>query len=345
MLKTMLATLVALGLGSLTPAFAADVKVSGVIFGQTAYDASGNTLTNNNGQLQTKISRIYLNAEAKFSPKVKTKVQLEGNDNISPVGTGTVANMVFLKYAYATYMDLLPGLDVNFGMLPTAWNGNEEKIWNYRYVAKVYLDELKLHNSSDRGLSLTYKMPAELGDAYLGVVNGEGYNKDESAGQDGSYKEYLSRVTFKPLGFVETLEGFKLHGGFTSGQTKSSQHNLRERASAGVSYEHPRGRVMYSYTSVLNPAPAPSKNFVHGTAWSLHGSLKLPGGFSVFARHDEYDADDSKPNDLLMFEIFGVDYELAEGVRIAIDNQIKRTEALTLDSETNNVMFHLEAKY
>ncbi|MBI5208488.1 MAG: hypothetical protein HY927_00780 [Elusimicrobia bacterium] len=362
---TMKALLLAgvVAVGTAGRAQAAETKFGGLIFGEHKYTLSkrDNTGVNSTvapeagsysqGRSQFSITRVYVNAEAKFTNRVKGKVVLEGNS--------TSPNTVFVKNAFGEYA-FAEYAKFQAGMVGMPWISFEEGIWGRRFVQKVQADQEGILNSADLGIGLNGDIPKGFGSYAMTYTNGEGYKTDEKTQGDGRSKNFAARLSLIPLpmplgGLEDLLAGFKVHG-FVSvdNQLLSRPYNdgvgysqawRRDRYLLAASYQHKLFHLMYSYLWVTQGDGWLNRK---ANGWSLHGSAKLPYDFSVFARYDRF----SKPNDWLSLAalpttsppanaaagqnevgayrydsstyyrgVVGVDYKLTEGVRLSINDQ------------------------
>ncbi len=334
------AMIFALGASS---AMAADVKLSGLVFGQYARHLSqtdtAGVSSKNRGEFG--ITRIYMNAEAKFSPKVKGKVVLESNTT-QTTDTGHGSNSVFLKQAFGDYM-VNDYANVQFGLVGTPWIGFEEGIWGRRFISKVFVDSEGVVSSADKGVGVLLKIPNDFGDFHAAHVNGEGTTAVEKTGKNGRHKDSMARLTLSPMVKFEPLSGLKLHGYIHNGRAQDGDNYLRDRVMGGVSYQHKRFHAMVSSFKARTGAGV--KN-TRSKGYSLHGSLKLPLSLSAFSRYDFYDPDTETSSDGRARTLWGVDYKVAEGVRISVNDQIVRQQLATNTSANENrLFFQLEMKF
>lgn len=318
---------------------AADVRISGVIFADhTSY--LGKTDYNNKpsrGVSAFSVSRAYLNAESRFGDKLKGKVTLEGNTTASS-DTAHGSNPVFLKYAYGEY-SFASWANVTFGLIPGAWNGYEEKIWDRRYVGRLFSDQSGLVQSADKGAGLAGALPGGYGDYHFAYVNGEGTSSPEllpsvDSGKNGRYKDMMLRVSVTPLPapvYGMDLAGLKIHGYQQGGKAESGKFYDRNRSIIGLSYQAPAFHLMGA--RVTGSEGNGAKNYaVRG--YSLHGHYNLPvkSVVAVFGKYDHFKG----PNKMFSVNAntaptgiegysratIGVDYTLDTGVRLAISDQL-----------------------
>lgn len=320
------------------PAWTAEVKLGGLIFGEyAAYlshrtSAGGANVTSGNSSFE--ITRIYLTAEAKFTDKLKSKLVLEGNST-------TAGNAVFIKNAFGDYA-FTDYANLTFGMIGTPWIGYEEGIWGRRFVQKTQLDQEGFLQSADKGLGVLAKLPQGFGDMHFYYVNGEGYKTPEKANDDGRHKDFGGRISVAPLkSFHDMLAGFKVHGFAQQGRTQIGDARLRDRYLAGVSYQHEKFHIMYSYTAGRDGDGVLNRRF---DTYSLHGSVKLPKDFSAFGRYDRVAINKAAGNDNYTRGILGVDYKLAEGARLALSDQWLQP-ASSAKANENQIKVNVELKF
>jgi hypothetical protein len=102
------------------------------------------------------------------------------------------------KYAYANY-DLVQRrpsgfrLQARMGMLQTHVLDHEEAHWP-RGIAQTAPDQNGYFSTADMGASALVTLPGRRGDAYVGVLNGGGYQVRET----NRFKDVAARVTLTP---------------------------------------------------------------------------------------------------------------------------------------------------
>jgi hypothetical protein len=298
------------------PARAADVKMTGLVFGQYNHYFSDSDMSGTANMLNRSeftIARIYMTAEAKFSPAIKSKVVLEGNST-------TAGNAVFVKNAFMDWA-VADDLNVFLGLIGMPWIGFEEGIWGRRFVQKTYTDNESILKSADKGVGLGWKLPGGYGDLHAVYVNGEGNSAVELAAAEGRFKDVGARVTIIPLPADDQLNGLKLHAYIHRGQIKGGDFQARHRMVGAVSYQHSSFHVMGSYISGQDGSGTADVDL---TGFSLHGSIKPLKDVGVFGRMDSYQ-------------------KLAEGVRISINDQMEiPTSGKTYE---NQVLAQMELKF
>jgi len=315
-----------------------ETKISGVIFAGygfylSKYLADGTKSRNFNS---FDIPRVYFNAEAKFSDKIKAFAQLEVNLISKEIWTAKEAkNDVYLKQVWLEIKDLYPDAKLTVGFVPVPWRGYEEKIWGHRFVSKILDDIEGLQSSTDRGLRLNGKVLKYI-EYDLAILNGEGTKLNEI----NKYKDYNVKTA------IETpfLPGLKLNLFYQKGNNDKNQP--RNRIFSGLSYESKRLNAMgtYYYTNGIGVADEYKKEKGHG--FSVHSVVNLTDRQWVFARYDYFDPNKDKDGDAKQRIILGYGYKITEGIKVAVDYQIQLREKETPEAKNVSALFsHLEVKY
>jgi hypothetical protein len=141
-----------------------------------------------------------------------------------------------------------------------------------------------------------------------------------------------------------------------NGQQGSGEAKRRDRYLTGVSYQGPKWHLMYSAsrsyqgnnTSVTSAALLGSRN---RATWSqsLHGSVKVCKSAAVFGRFDTFSTEAARlaataHTDAFNRGIVGVDYKLAEGVMVSLNDQWL-TPLTGVKKNENQVLLQFEAKF
>ncbi|MBI4801599.1 MAG: hypothetical protein HY796_03650 [Elusimicrobia bacterium] len=343
-------TAAAVFISALGPARAADVKLSGVVFGQYAHQLSNNNYKGDEGKDRGAfgISRIYMTGEAKYSPELKAKVVLEGSSREIYVTSGT-SNAVFVKNAFGEYV-FNDRLSAAFGMIPTPWIDFEKEVWGRRFVQKTNLAQAGVLNSADLGAGLVGKLPRGYGEYHAVYVNGEGYNKDEKSKKDGRRKDVMLRVSLVPFSNsphsgIGDLSGLKFHGYIQQGRVSDGARQLRDRYIAGVSYQKGKCHFMYYYLRGHDGDGTANRIT---NSWSAHGSYRLLRDFSLFGRYDSFRKAAAAGPEAYDRGTIGVDHKLADGARISLSDQwlqVVKSVSGSNKSNENQLMAQFELKF
>lgn len=311
-------TTLALAFFVAAPVGAADVKFGGLMFGGYEHNLGrkNSSGADSMGRGEFKINRIYMNADAKFSPKVKGKLTLEGN-------TTTAGNGVFVKYAYGEYA-LHDLASVTFGLLNNPWNGNEEKIWGRRFVEKVQADLEGKHSSADKGIGLLLKDPKGYAELHATFVNGEGTTAVELSTGPGRYKDWHARLSVAPLKDIDALSGLKVHFYTQQGRIQGGGSRLRDRYIGGASFEQSKFHAMATYIVSLDGDSSLNRK---SEGWSAHASVKVMKDLALFGRYERFSREATgntaaRATDTARRFWLGADYKVAEGVRVSLTDTV-----------------------
>ncbi|MBI4051986.1 MAG: hypothetical protein HY400_05730 [Elusimicrobia bacterium] len=322
--------------------FGTELKMGGLIFADYEYVTSkflaNGTQANNFNAFD--VGRIYLNGSAKFDERFDSFLQLEMNI----LSRDNTANQAYLKQAWVRWNEIYSGASLRFGLVPTLWRGYEEGIWKHRFVAKILEDEEGLLNASDRGVLLSGRIPHV--DYEAEVSNGEGTGGRTTAGNEvNKFKDYALRLAVSP--FKEgALNGFKantlIHKGFKVGSWP------RDRNIYGLSYES-KGFNLWGayYRSRDGFSLSTGTGTVSSEGFSFFGVLNCPHYPAwIFARWDLFNPRLDIVGDAHQRFIYGIGYQLAEGIRISVDHQLLKQETEIATRKNQSIVFtHLEVKF
>ncbi len=212
--------------------------------------------------------------------------------------------LAFLKYAYLELENMgINGLTLNLGQIPTPWIGFSDKFVGMRWWSPAFTDRHKMLNSADRGLSLSYKLPSKYGEVVLAAVNGEGYKKPE----DTKMKDFMARISIKPLPEMDIIKGFMLHyylgyGKANTDKTDIDAESKRQRMIFGLSFDSDYILLLGEYTMTENGFDSESTKVANGAGYSISSRLKLEkllnsNSTGIFFRFDNYDPNTDKEKD------------------------------------------------
>ena len=152
----------------------AQLKVSGLLFGDYAYKTQSDSLgskrkvTSEYNQLPKNYSgfnirRAYINFDYDVNEKIHVEAVL-AHESTTPTGAAEVApdnnNIMFLKYANVRVKQFFTGTDLILGQQRTptfATSGGSEPLWEYRSVERTITDFNRLASSTDLGVGLEGK--------------------------------------------------------------------------------------------------------------------------------------------------------------------------------------------
>lgn len=323
----------------------ADIKPGGLIFAHYELVASNHLSNGTTSQEFSafEVSRIYLNADAKYDDKVSAFIQLEAN-LASREGKN---NRVYLKNAELR-LNFHSAAKLSAGIVAVPWRGYEESIWKHRFAAKILDDADIGMPASDRGIRLSGKVPVVSYD--MMIANGEGVGADGSAGNEstgfnggGRLKDFTLKITLAPFeNKGEMIKGIKLNALFYKGD--KNETTVRNRIFSGLSYESKYVNLMGTYYNADDSAKsAPSR----GEGFSFHTVVTPMERSWIFARFDKYDPNIvNSGGDARNRYIYGVGSLITKGVRVSIDHQYLQQDRRSATRQDENIFFmHTEAKF
>lgn len=344
---------VCIGALSVVAAQALDVKPGGVIFAHYEIVASQNLKdgTTNQDFSSFEVTRVQLNAEAKYDEKISGFVNFEAIlSSRDPKN-----NRVFLKNAELRFA-FNDAAKVTFGLVGIPWRALEESVWQ-RFTSKDLEDTEGIGNATDRGIKLSGKIPFLAYHAL--IVNGGGTGADGTGGNEvtnfnggGRFKDFIGMVSIAPFETSgENLKGLKIHLMGLKGD--KDETTVRNRFFAGLSYESARFKAMFNYynadNSNYNSDPklySPSK----AEGFSTYAYYYPTEKFWLVGRFDRFlpNIDASRPagqNGHNRY-IYGAGYQIIKGVRITLDHQyLQQDTRLSTQADESIFFLHTEAKF
>ncbi|MCK9557512.1 MAG: hypothetical protein PHQ78_07480 [Candidatus Cloacimonetes bacterium] len=141
------------------------------------------------------LERGYVDLKTKFSENTSARftVDVFSTDD-QKNGAG-----LKLKYAFLDFGNLIPIQDLKLSVgLQKVFFGSIYD-WDYNLIGKAPVDEYKLVNSADYGVSINGYLPSGWGEYAIGMYNGEGY-KNYGANLKGNTRfEGLANLRLTPL--------------------------------------------------------------------------------------------------------------------------------------------------
>ncbi len=241
---------------------------------------------------------------------------VDGKDQVEIKSAGANGLYIaFLKYAYLELQDMgLSGLTLQLGQIPTPWISFEDKFIGMRWWSASFTDRNKLLNSADRGLSLSYNLPAKYGEIVLSAVNGEGYKKPE----DTKMKDFMARISVRPVPNMDIVKGIMLHyyigyGKANTDKTNPDAESVRQRMALGLSFDSDYFLLLGQYAMTEDGLDSDNTKITKGVGYSVSTRLKLEklldsNSTGIFFRYDHYDPNTDKDKDAKSIIITGPYY-------------------------------------
>jgi hypothetical protein len=342
------------------------LQLSGVLFASWGLDIAA-ARPGADGQLagnhRFDIGRAYINIE----PHLTDRISLRITPDITRFDDdGYLAFR--LKYAYATFDEVLPGVAVKAGMQHTAFIDFDNSVWKYRVLGQAALQYFTGKPSSDLGIGLTGKHLDGLLEYQLVLANGEGYSRAERSPAypegDGKYKDLGVRLTVTPFarrgGDAAGLKltGFGQYGIGESARIDGVRHRAESTRLLGMaSFEHRWFTVAAAYGLADDLRIEREDDVAVGTdrrpgrLFTAFGFVNLPLNLRFLGRYDAFDPDVDEANDQRSRTIAGVAYRFSEQVQVIADWQHFGYGDGALGEDPgagpvgDQLFLHLEAKY
>ncbi len=209
-LKKLTLTIMAmLVLGMFTFANAADTKVNGRLYADWNLDMSDGAESANSFN----VNRAYVTVKSKLSEFTSVRMTTDIRST-----AGFDGYSIILKYGYIDWKPSFgnKNLKVRFGLQPTLYIDNMNKLWSRRYLEKTVGDKNKFLTTSDLGLSAFVNLgeKGKTGYAALQILNGTKYSDVEELNKN---KDYSLFTLLKPFANNDELKRSKVLAQFYSG--------------------------------------------------------------------------------------------------------------------------------
>lgn len=342
------------------------LKLSGVLYALWAIDleAANPDSPSPNGANRFEITRAYINVE----PQITENISLRITPDITRV-SGTEGNIdgslaLRLKYAYAQFANVAPGLNVKAGIQQNAWIDFEDTIWGYRVLGPSALEFFTGVASADLGLGAIGKHAGGAIDYQATVFNGEGYSKAEQTNREAAkYKEVAGRLTMTP--FAESPDKnlqrlkFSFFTQYGIQRSVEDHHVERIRMLASATYQHRLFTLGASGGPTWDGKVGEGGEVTNqqGLLVSTFAWVDLPLNLRPLVRFDWFDPDvDTSPSDpgeesstgYRTRLIAGLAYRFSDKVQVIADYQdygFQEPENAPANLAGKVFFVHLEAKY
>lgn len=188
----------------ISSAFAADTKVKGRLYANWNMDLTDGAESANSSN----IKRAYVTVKSKLSNYTSVRITTDIKETSAFDGYS-----IILKYGY---IDWKPGfghgnLKARFGLQPTLFIDNMNKLWGRRYLEKTIGDKNSFLTTSDLGLSAIVNLgkKGKTGYVALQILNGTKYSNVEELNKN---KDFGFFTLLKPFANNENLKRSRLLG-------------------------------------------------------------------------------------------------------------------------------------
>lgn len=266
-----------------------DLNVSGEFNLLTAFKQLP---TRDQGIVGISIPSIRLGLEVPLKESNEVYVQLESTEfrDATSKRYDTQA-----KEAYVSFVSLVPGAEIRYGLIPNAWVEMQRGSWDYDFwgpTSETFLIKYKYSNWADIGADFHGEFGDDIGAWTVSAVNGEG-GQSEEIGHGKEYQLILSYHRLAPF-FVTVAYAQGAYDAI------DESYNKKTRTMAELSFASEENYVGLSYYLMTDPADAIAADklggavdvtpylgtSIDGQAASLLVRKKVTARTDLFARGD-----------------------------------------------------------
>lgn len=255
------------------------------------------------------VRRAYLGYNYHIHPHYSIKILLDIGSPLDDSPFSLLKRYAYFKTASLTYSR--NALTVRAGIIDLLNVGLQEKYWDRRYIFKSFMDEYRFGPRADIGVNLAYELSNSFNIDFM-LMNGEGYDQLQT---DNNYK-MAAGLTYKPLPWLTS----RIYGEYSKKEVAETLlaffagFNINEKLTAGA-----EANFRFSEDFIENH---------NRFGYSAYASMVVWKKTKTFARYDWVSS--NIPNDLQRpwnlgrdgsALIFGVEYELIDKVRLALNYQ------------------------
>jgi hypothetical protein len=261
-----------------------------------------NTFSDGKNLTAFEVNRGFFGYDYSFSRNFSAKFFY---DATAQTVNGSVLLQGYLRNAYLQYSN--DKITLRGGLITPEQMVMYEKLWNYRYVARPFIEGTGMTFAADLGVSFKYKV-SDMAAFDFSVTNGKG-QKDIAA--DSAFR-YEAGVTLIPV------KNF-LFRGYTDLMNKNS--NVQFTLGLSGAYIGPKFSLGAEYIYQKNHSNISGHDY---NGLSFYSTVKLNQKFSLFGRFDDVNSvtpdgatdpwNISKDGSTVYF---GLDFNPVKGVRIA----------------------------
>ena len=321
---------------------AAETKVHGRLYSSWMLNTSDSADSEN----EFGVGRAYVTVKSKLSDysSVRITTDIRNVDNFDGYS-------IILKYGYFDWKPKFgqKKLKVRFGLQPTLYIDNMNKLWGRRYLEKTVGDKNKVLTTSDLGTSAFVNLgeKGKTGYVALQVLNGTKYTKVEEMNKN---KDFGAFVLLNPLADNENLKRSVVLGQVYTGTQNVSLINGVDTTITGAAEEASQyknqivsfgGMLGYSNTldigfdanyqtkgqgyddsTGVELADFKSSGLsFFGTLYfeSLIESDSFARTLNLFGRYDMYDPNTDADNDAEKLLVFGVECNPVKGFKASVN--------------------------
>lgn len=287
-------------------------------------------LGESSGKTSFEVRRAYLGYDYSIERNWSMKIVLDIGSPNDDSPYSILKRYAYFKTASLTFNQ--GNWVINGGIIDLYNVEYQEKLWNYRYVFKSFMDEYRFGPRADIGVNAFWKPSSWLSCDFM-VMNGEGY---EQLQNDNTYK-----VSFGTNLNLSTEMLLRIYTDYS--------HKRYDEAvvAALVGYHSDNYALAFEYNNRFN------EGFVKGRnrfGYSVYGWITLMDSYGIFARYDWLSSSSSgvsgRPWNLARDGsalIGGIEYRPVQKVRMSVNYQDWFPYAFNVKNR-RSLFFNLEYK-
>ncbi|MDZ4121632.1 MAG: hypothetical protein U1C33_04385, partial [Candidatus Cloacimonadaceae bacterium] len=182
--------------------FGQETRVGGELWNRWTYETGKSAADSSNVVKKNyfALERGYFDLRTKFSEQTSARFTVDMfSTDMDGFKDGAGLK---LKYGFVDFNDLtpIPDLTITAGLQKVFFGTIYD--WNYTLIGKDPVDEYKIANSADFGLTANGFLPEGLGEYAVGIYNGEGYKVFGKNLKDNTDFAYLANLRLTPIAGV-----------------------------------------------------------------------------------------------------------------------------------------------
>lgn len=340
------------------------LRLGGVVFAYWGYDlaSADPSAPSPNGANRFDITRAYIDVEPWITETISLRITPDITRVSDASGSLDGSLALRLKYAYARFDEVLPGVSLRAGLQPTAFISFVNSVWRYRVLGPEAIDLFTRMPSADLGVGALGSHWGGVLETQLLLSNGEGSSKPETSDREGAkYKDLGARITLAPFASSESglLEKLRLTAYGQTGVKRrvDGQDQRRSRLMGLLTWESRFGSLGVGAGPTWDGALTDDADEVvtqRGLLFTSFGFLELPLDLRLIGRFDRFDPDvgasGREENDgpgVRTRLIAGLAYRFNQQLQLIADFQRFGYEipASAANAPGETLFLHLEAKY
>ncbi|RME26085.1 MAG: hypothetical protein D6800_06950 [Candidatus Zixiibacteriota bacterium] len=323
---------------------ASDTKVGGRLYTDWRMDLTDGADNANSFN----VTRTYVDVKSKISGQVSVRFTLDLRKINGFEGYNTI-----VKYGYLAWRPdfVKDHAQLRFGLQPTPYIDQANKLWGRRYLAKTPSDKYKFLTSSDLGADVYIALgeKSKYGTVGIGVFNGTSYTDVTDKNKQKDISTYLQ---LNPFVNTPDLSRSQLVAQYYFGTQNVTIDSTMDAGDYDRQLASVSGLLDYRHTvaagfdlNFLSLGQGMGVPDLSKTAHSFFGTLYLSGlapdqvvlnTMNLFGRVDLIDPNTDVANDGSTLVIVGAECNMVKGFKMAVNYR-----SLSFEDSTKNTKSYL----